>query len=792
MWAQAGVDDARVTRSQRFLLSLLPALAAPVWLATFHAEPGRLSLAHARVPRLGTGSCEACHAPQGLDAGCLACHEEIALQLKQRRGYHHALLGHDPRSCASCHSEHRGPEFHPLNQLSWPAGSPQGFRHEHLASFPLAEGRHLAVADRCEACHTPARVQALPGPDAARIRCTQSFLGLDGRCLRCHADPHQGKLEGECQSCHDQARWRPAPGFDHGRVFALDGAHARLRCDACHQGPDPAGPVRGKGCADCHADPHRDRPLQVAFTAASTDCASCHGTQSFAPQALSYAPASHAPGRFPLLGRHVEAGCRACHARPEDALTTAPSPAAPSPAAPLAVAWPARLPASLRGLGREQCASCHRDVHAGGGKADGGKQVLQLATQGQCAGCHEERTWAPTSQVRADHARHGFPLSGGHGGVACARCHEAQPRARAPGAGVRTCAECHATPHRARFTQACSSCHSAERPDWREARFSVQDHALTGFALQPPHDRACDSCHAPAAPYAQRFRPVKLAECRTCHPDPHLGQFDLVSTTGRGSTTGQASTTGRVAAPADCASCHAGTRWRPSTFDAARHARTPFPLQGKHASAACEACHPVQHRPRPTGEVVAFRPFRGRERACKSCHQDPHQGQFASTLASADCTACHDAGEKTWRVTSFAHERTRFPLQAAHAQVACARCHTPQAGQPVRYRPLETACAACHRDPHAGQFRLARGAESRGQDPERCERCHDLGRADWRLPAFPHDQTRFPLDGAHQNAPCASCHRPYRLQDGRTVVRYWPLERECKDCHGSFPRRDQD
>jgi cytochrome c553 len=48
----------------------------------------------------------------------------------------------------------------------------------------------------------------------------------------------------------------------------------------------------------------------------------------------------------------------------------------------------------------------------------------------------------------------------------------------------------------------------------------------------------------------------------------------------------------------------------------------------------------------------------------------------------------------------FDHERdARFPLGQAHAKVACAGCHeVERVGERelVRYRPLDTACAACH------------------------------------------------------------------------------------------------
>ena len=54
------------------------------------------------------------------------------------------------------------------------------------------------------------------------------------------------------------------------------------------------------------------------------------------------------------------------------------------------------------------------------------------------------------------------------------------------------------------------------------------------------------------------------ATCSHCHADPHAG-------TAKGT----------------CTDCHTTEAFAPSTFDAARHAATGFPLQGKHAAVAC-------------------------------------------------------------------------------------------------------------------------------------------------------------------------------------------------------------
>ncbi|MCA8920798.1 MAG: hypothetical protein KDD82_03250 [Planctomycetes bacterium] len=747
-------------RSQRFLLTLVPVVCLPVYLTAFHAEPGRLSLAHAKQPTLHAGldRCDQCHTPTGIDPGCLACHKEIGVQLERGRGYHHHLASTQPEAeCATCHSEHRGEAFAPLNANSWPEGR-DGFRHPHLEAFVLDAGRHREVMGECERCHTRAKVDALPSPDVELIASEETFLGLDTDCHRCHEDPHHAGFSDDCLACHDQAQWKEASSFDHARAFPLEGAHTPLRCDQCHLAEvetDPVGPTQGAACSACHQDPHLERPNQAVFSREDPVCASCHSATSFTEAAsLTYARATHAPRTFPLAGRHLETACRSCHARPED----------PSPAA-------IALPASLEELRQEACARCHVDVHTNPTSG-----IVQLDTREGCQSCHDVAGWKPTLYQREEHAKTGFALSGVHAGVDCVRCHTGVEAVRLASEPIRSCEDCHQdqSPHRAAFAEGCNACHDTERPRWRGATLSAPQHRVTGFALVVPHDLECARCHAPELPFAERYPATAPEDCRGCHSDPHLGQFD------------------RRSKPADCRTCHDATRWQPSLFGVEQHAATSYPLVGGHAAAACTDCHRRFRRQLNPDESVIYRRFRGQSRECKSCHESPHGGQFADVLAdaSADCTACH-SGEVTWAIPDFDHTATRFPLGAAHLDVSCSRCHTADPERPKqgrRYRPLDPSCANCHADPHAGQFLLD---DPQLTDAGRCERCHTQDTLSWKPRSFDHSQTRFPLDGAHDEVACAACHRPYQLRDGRTVVRFRPLGTSCKDCHGSFTRPDE-
>jgi hypothetical protein len=53
-----------------------------------------------------------------------------------------------------------------------------------------------------------------------------------------------------------------------------------------------------------------------------------------------------------------------------------------------------------------------------------------------------------------------------------------------------------------------------------------------------------------------------------------------------------------------------------------------------------------------------------------------------------------------WNPPTFTHDQARFPLDVAHRNVACGKCHKNQGtanGKPVSiYRGTPTECVQCH------------------------------------------------------------------------------------------------
>ena len=105
--------------------------------------------------------------------------------------------------------------------------------------------------------------------------------------------------------------------------------------------------------------------------------------------------------------------------------------------------------------------------------------------------------------------------------------------------------------------------------------------------------------------------------------------------------------------------------------------------------------------------------------------------------------------------------------------VDCASCHNPS-GDGMAFMIGTPTCVECHQGstPHADQFA-----------GRACESCHvgDSFDIEW----FDHDETRYPLDGAHEGVECASCHATEVGSEGGETIRYRPLDTECRDCHGS-------
>jgi len=630
-------------------------------------------------------ACDRCHPdaqlglmPEGRsrfldqEQACESCHEDP----------HRGAMR---RACEDCHGQER-----PFEQVAV---------FEHDERFPLVGG-HAGQA--CKACHPQDSLQSVEALDRGVPE--ESWR----RCLDCHASPHaprflraaareQGQSEAEsCAGCHPVEG--PAfagaelPRERHGLSgFPLSPPHAEQDCRACHQ---PAAEGVGWGarfpgraaqdCGACHQDPHRG---QFAGGPFGGGCLDCHLETTWAPP--DFDAERHERTGFALTGAHLEAECRGCHPDP-----------------------PPDAPRRFRDT-EGRCEDCHDDAHRGAFQAP--TAALPPAEQGECGRCHGTERFAPALEGRFEHGRWtDFGLEGAHLRADCRSCHPALPEPDAAGRSFafvadtvdgdpRACSSCHEDVHAGAFDAeglpalldgraGCDRCHDSEV--FRELRPGAFDHgAWTDFALAGAHAQSgCEACHgrdpAPAAGtrslgrVADRFS-GPADRCVSCHPDPHLGLFD------------RAGQPAEVDGRRGCARCHQPVSFRSLTLAGFDHGRwTGYALAGKHAQASCNGCH----APLAQADALGRRHGFARGQACDDCHADPHVGQFAAA-GRTDCARCHD--EQDFRQPRFDHQTdSRFPLDANHAALDCARCHKPWplagGGEAVRYKPLGTRCQDCH------------------------------------------------------------------------------------------------
>ncbi len=387
--------------------------------------------------------------------------------------------------------------------------------------------------------------------------------------------PH-GEWQGDCSLCHDETQWtpaRPTKAFDHAKYFALQGAHRTAACRACHATLD-FGKAR-RDCVGCHQDAHRGEFGQ--------DCARCHTPRSFIDRAAM--ARLHHTTRFPLTGAHAAADCDQCHLE--------------------------RAQGQLKYVGLStECVSCHLREYQG--TTDPNHQALAFPTD--CSQCHNTVDF---KAGRINHALTGFPLTGAHATLDCARCHGTPFNPSLS----KDCYSCHAQDYQgttdpnhvqAGFPQDCAVCHTTS--SWAGATFN---HSSTAFPLTGAHvGLSCNACHGDG------IYQGKSTACYSCHKADYDGTVDPQHAAAGFST--------------DCAQCHNTTSFAGAQYTA--HDSLYFPIySGSHLGrwTHCSDCHTN------SSNYGTF--------SCLSCHSQAdtnaqHTGVSGYVYDSAACYSCHPRG----------------------------------------------------------------------------------------------------------------------------------------------------
>jgi len=573
----------------------------------------------------------------------------------------------------------------------------------------------------------PALGQLSPGPLSSAhralegvtkcVNCHDFGAGARGfKCLECHGEI-KSRVEGrrgyhsrvyktasrqtDCARCHMEHNGEKyslvrleRKGFDHRLEtgFVLEGKHKVQRCESCHAPKHLSGAARAeiklkdltrsflglrRECTSCHVEPHGGK--------LGADCLQCHTQEGWKP-----APGFlHAKTKFPLTGMHQAVACQKCHVQ--------------------------QKPGSFSGVVFTGCQSCHKDPHRGA--------FQEAKFRGSCNACHGTSGWKKNQPSgNFDHNLTKFKLVEKHGTLACAKCHRSVDFHLS--IQHERCQSCHEDPHNKQFASRaagsdCSSCHN--QTQFKATLFNREMHQGSAFPLTGKHASVdCAKCHQPEG--KQRVYITGKRQCAECHEDRHKGAF----------TDGSR-----------CDSCHTVEGFKEVKFDRARHQKTKFPLTGKHMGVECGACHKESK-------------YRFESTACQACHKDPHETKL-------QCETCHN--NEQWKpARSFDHGTTKFRIEYAHLKASCIQCH--KAEKAPRFAGTQTQCAGCHEDKrHGGQFK--------GTD---CSNCHSATL--WKEVAFDHDRARFPLDRAHRNVACAKCHKPQG-----EAIRYRGTSLECTKCH---------
>lgn len=191
----------------------------------------KLSGRHAKI------QCRDCHRDESkdmkIDAKCGSCH--------QADDVHKGQQGNE---CGRCHND---------------SGWREEIRFDHdLTKFPLI-GIHAVTA--CGECHQ-----------------SQAFKDTKMNCDSCHTkdDFHKQTLGTECSQCHNPNGWKLWE-FDHDTQtqYRLEGGHAGLKCESCHQTPMNKKVLLDTNCMACHQedDVHNGKFGDL--------CDRCHVVESF-------------------------------------------------------------------------------------------------------------------------------------------------------------------------------------------------------------------------------------------------------------------------------------------------------------------------------------------------------------------------------------------------------------------------------------------------------------------------------------------------------------------------------
>jgi len=259
----------------------------------------------------------------------------------------------------------------------------------------------------------------------------------------------------------------------------------------------------------------------------------------------------------------------------------------------------------------------------------------------------------------------------------------------------------------------CETCHTTA--SWSNVEFP---HEGVGFVLNDSHTSvSCDRCHD-----IKNFSGA-ARDCLGCHQDVHESRLGP-----------------------DCERCHTPRRWE--IFDTEEiHARTRFPLLGRHVQIDCRNCHADLLE----GDYAVS------ARDCVDCHEGDYlktgNPEHVSLGIGTSCSECHEPIQ--WRPAYFPSHDAVFPVFSGnHSGVwdMCSDCHP----DPSTFTVF--SCFKCHS--RSAMDGVHAGIQGYSYDNQACLGCHPRGSKEGGIAAA-HDANYFPIfTGTHASAweACSQCH----------------------------------
>ena len=377
-----------------------------------------------------------------------------------------------------------------------------------------------------------------------------------------------------------------------------------------------------------------------------------------------------------------------------------------------------------------------------------------------CAICHTAINWKYDSKYSTfNHDNTEFLLKGQHREIDCKLCHTSLIFDQASS----DCFSCHSDVHQQTLGNDCSRCHNSNA--WIISNI-YEIHEKTSFPLTGVHRPVnCSECHSKES-YSV-YEPTGVY-CIDCHKQDYNNSLNPDHNQ-RGFSE-------------NCEECHNLTNsdWNTTNVD-----HSFWPLEKGHQVNDCAMCHKSEN-------------YSDISTDCISCHKSNYDNTSLPDHNKSgfdnDCVICHTT-DPDWNPVNYSqHDGIYFPIYSGkHLNTwnNCTDCHINKSDFSVN------SCIVCHINPETDL--VHEDIPGYTYEDNACLTCHPTGDAD---NSFNHNNTAFPLTGAHLTTLCIDCHTSVYVGTSTLCVschednynssvnpdhKQLGISDDCQQCHETGP-----